>query len=950
MNRFFFALSRKITVSLIVVAVVGTLCTFNHFYRSTSSTFNQRAEQPELVKASKKVRAEYMFNMVKSPHTQSIPPAIRHRELKHAANLRAEISFLPKTNQATFFWFEAGPEDVGGRTRALALDLTDSNRLIAGGVSGGLWESTDRGLSWSPLLLDGGNLSVSYIAQDPRDGQTNTWYYSSGEFSGNSASDPGRIAPYYGSGVYKSTDNGRTWSLLPAANPDNLTRFDSPFDFVNRIAISPTTGTLFLASNAIGIYRSTDGGLSFGPQLQNFDFPGPVLGGVNDHDWADVAVNEDGVVLAVVSSIGSNDIPATSPGVYVSNDDGVNWIDITPFSFPNTHGRSVVAFAPSNPDIAYIFTTTLSQVRGREDVRLHRINVTTGNAENLSSNLPALSEAGNIETQGGYNMALAVKPDDENFVVLGGTNVYRSRDGFSTLNSDRLDYWVGGYDAVDDDFGSYENHHPDQHVFFFDPNNTNALWNGNDGGVYLTTNIGQLNSVVWSDRNRGYNVTQFYTVNVPAEGLDSRIAGGTQDNGTPFLRLDDLAGGSRNISVGDGTHLHFGEEFMYVGFQNGSTLRLTYNLDGTPTFSGFSFIQPASASNQLFVTPFVVDPNDEDIMYYPAGGALWRNNELTTLRGGQSDGDGSDDGWTRLTNIPSVGIRTISAMAISRQPANILYYGASDTRRENASVPQIYRLDAANTSTGSNATSIPLPSPTNGSYVSDIAVNPSDADEILVVLSNYDIIGLYHSTNGGLSYTAVEGNLQGTPAVPGPSLRAATLLPLDNETQYFVGTSTGLYSTTNLNGASTSWVPEGETTIGQAVVWDVTSRTSDDLVAVATHGRGLFVGSQDASFAPTPSTENFILAQNYPNPFATTTVIPFDVPVRSRVSISVFDLSGREIANILSDSDRETGRYEVEFNAASLASGVYVYRMEAIPLDATELATFSDSRKLMVIQ
>ena len=903
-------------------------------------------------KASKAARWDYMFNMLRSPLSNEIPKAVRYRELQHAQQIKETIAGKTEINRMEFSWFEIGPSDVGGRTRALALDLNDTDRMIAGGVSGGLWESTNGGISWSPLNQDGGNLSVTYVVQDPRPNNRNIWYYSSGEFSGNSASDPGRVAPYFGSGIYKSIDNGETWNLLPAASPSNLNRFDSPFDFVNRLAVSPITGTLFVASNALGIYRSDDGGNNFGPNLDGSSFPGPVLGGVNEHDWSDVAVNADGVVLATISEEGS-ETPTNSPGVYISNNDGISWIDITPNTFPQNHDRSVVAFAPSNQDVAYIFTTTLAQRNGREDVRLHKINIATGSSTDLSSNLPNLSDAGDIDTQGGYNMAIAVKPDDEDFVILGGTNVYRSRDGFSSSVVDRIDFWIGGYDSVSDRFVNYDNHHPDQHIFLFDPNIPNRLWTGNDGGIYATNNITIDNEVDWLDRNSGYNVTQFYTVALAAPAQDPRIAGGSQDNGTPFLRLDDLEAGSRNISVGDGTYLYFAEAAAYVGFQNGSILKLAYNSEDTPTIGGFSFIQPESATDQQFVNPFVVDPNDEDVMYYPSGSALWRNNILSTLRGGQTNSEGSDEGWSRVSGIPFVGLRVITAISVSQTPAHVLYYGASDTRATNPASPQLFRMESATTSTGNTAVSIPLPSSVpGGAYVADIAVNPEDADEILVVLSNYDIIGLFHSTNGGASYTAVEGNLEGsTTTSPGPSIRAATILPLGSETRYVVGTSTGLYSTTSLNGSSTIWSPEAEDALGNAVVWDLTSRTSDNLIAVATHGRGLYVGSEDGSFNPTPNTDDFILAPNYPNPFATTTTIIYDLPTRSRVNLALFDLSGRKIQDLLVDEEQETGRQFLEFNAASLPSGVYLYRILADPVGSDQNSgTFMKSRKMMIIK
>ena len=944
-------MARKPAVQFSIIALAAGIVLFVFLLPHFDTQKSVHIDGPPEVHASKAARWQYTFNLLRSPKTNSIPSAIRSRELNHAQDILFQSQFLNKQSRMQFQWFEVGPTDVGGRTRALAIDIDNGNRLIAGGVSGGLWETMDAGLTWNPLFLNGGNLSVTSIAQDPRPGQRDIWYYASGEFTGNSASDPGRVASYYGSGIYKSTNDGRNWTLLNAAGAGDPDDFDSPFDYVSRLVVSPTTGTLFAASNGIGIYRSHDQGISFGPNLPNRSFPGPVLGGVNDHFWSEVAVNANGVLLATLSSIGSNDNPSTSPGVYVSTDDGVTWRDITPPTFPNVHGRSVIAFAPSSPNLAYVYTTTLNDVNNKEDVRLHRIDVSSSTSINLSGNIPRFSEAGNLSTQGGYNMAIAVKPDDPDFVIYGGTNVYRTRNGFTTLANERLDYWIGGYDAVDDDFGNYSNHHPDQHVFIFDPSNPNRLWNANDGGIYMTNDIPRFNEVSWNDRNQGYNVTQFYTVALADKALDPRIAGGTQDNGTPFMQLDDPDGSSRNISVGDGAHLYFGERFAYVGFQNGATLRLQYNANDAPTFSGFSYIQPESADNQLFINPFVVDPNDENIMYYPAGRTLWRNDRLGTLRGGQTNDSGSDDGWTELNQLPSLGLRVITAIAVSKEPAHVLYFGASDTRFENAQEPFLYRLDNANTGDGRNTTNISVPGLPGEAYIVDIAVNPQNADELIVVMSNYEIIGLYHSTNGGQSFTPIEGNLQGSDASPGPSLRAAAILPLDGTTHYLVGTSTGLYTTTDLNGNSTTWIPESESEISQAVVTDIAARDADGVIAAATHGRGLFVGSQDPDFQPRPIPDTFTLSQNSPNPFASITRITYDLRSPGRVTLSLYDLSGRLVTEIVSNQEKETGRHEAVFNAASIVSGTYLYQLRVTPTGSgASSGTFSRTRKMMIIK
>jgi photosystem II stability/assembly factor-like uncharacterized protein len=285
------------------------------------------------------------------PATGVIPPGIRSRELEFARTLPKRAPVLSKSSNASLFnWASAGPNNRAGRTRGLVVDVNDPNNIIAGGVSSGVWKSTDGGASWALKTAPGVSFAVTTIAQDPRAGQTHTWYFAGGEFrGGTTSSDRGFWAPYMGAGIFKSTDNGETWQLLPSTKDSDPTIFNSAFDYVHRLAISPVTGTVFVANNASGIYRSADGGVSF-PL---------VLGGVAQHAWNDVAVGSNGVVVAILSQQTQGATQQTNPpGVYKSNDDGLTWARITPATFPGTHHRSLLAVAPSNPNIVYALTFT----------------------------------------------------------------------------------------------------------------------------------------------------------------------------------------------------------------------------------------------------------------------------------------------------------------------------------------------------------------------------------------------------------------------------------------------------------------------------------------------------------------------------------------------------------------------------------------------------------------
>ena len=786
------------------------------------------SSSPRASVAMKRDRWEYFFRMQRDPATNRIPSNIRARELAYAQTLPAR-TLMPKDRAGlTFDWSAAGPNDVGGRTRALGIDQRDPDVVIAGGVSGGIWKSTDGARTWAAKNTTAQRLSVTSLAQDPT--QPDVWYYGTGEWRGNSASDRGFQAPFRGNGIYKSTDNGETWSVLQSTFTGNTATFNSPFQYIARVVVSPVTGTLLVATNRSGLFRSTDGGATFEQVLTAGHAP----------IWSEVAVASDGTLLATLSTARADNPQRT--GLFLSRDDGVTWTDITPSSFPLTHRRSVAAFAPSDPAIAYVATTLGSDPGEAEDARLYAFDFSadTIRAADRSQHLPAFQTVtGRFNTQIDYNMEIAVKPDDPNFVVLGGRNLYRSDDGFRS-ELDRGSDWIGGYRNDVNGYSLYPTHHPDQHTVAFDPTDPSRMWSGNDGGVYVTEDVVTPGTVRWSDRNSGYIVTQFYTVALPSEAGDPRIAGGTQDNGTPFFRLEDTPQFSVDISGADGSHLYFGEEFAYTSTQRGRVIRQPYTEDGRPFFgTGAALVTPESAEGRLFIHPFAVDPSDESVMYYPGGEVLWRTTTLD-LPVGQPR-------WDIVEALPRLSDCLITTLAASRKaPRHTLYVGASCGDR----APRLFRIDQAN-STAATATEISIPASAvpdgqrlDGAYVHRIAVAPDDGNTILVMHSNYNITGLYHSSDGGASFTAVEGNLAGGASGPGPSLRSAVILPqgFGAGYTYVVGTSTGLYATSRLDGSDTVWEQEADASVGNAVVEFLDARPSDRRVAVASHGRGLFTG------------------------------------------------------------------------------------------------------------
>ena len=920
---------------------------------SVTSTTSHHADAE-----SKRMRHEYFFHLLRDPATNRIPKNIRELEVAFAKEHARKYKSIA---QELFSWQEAGPVDVGGRTRALALDVTDNNTILAGGVSGGLWKSTDGGSSWSLKSNVDRSLAVTSVAQDPRPGNTDTWYYTTGEFD-QSARDFGGVAFAYGTGIYKSTDNGETWSRLDQTE-DLDQQFSSPYDYMSGIKVNPQTGSVFFTSNGFGLYRSSDG------QTIDDEDPlasgtNPILGGRAEHFYAEVDIADDGTIVAALSERKFSSASSNEPGIFVSTDDGDTWTDVTPSSFTSQYERTAVAIAPSNTNIVYAYTYTGFGSGNNYDLRLHKIDLSNNTSTDLSDNVPNFGNPiGFMNPQGNYNLVVEVKPDDEDFVLIGTTNLFRSTDGFSTTPPDTDNdgftddsalerYWIGGYNNSNSGFGLYPNHHPDNHVLFFDLNDPNRLWSGHDGGISFTSDV-RASEVTWMDMNQGYNVTQFYTIAISDDSGDDRLVGGTQDNGSPFFRYTENSGSTNSfdVSSGDGSFTHIGSSVVYSSSQNGRVLRIATTTDGTPTFSNFDYVHPSEAGNQQFIHPFVIDPKDENIMYYPDGNQLLRNTTLDQVSNRNSDG--TTQGWENLTVDSEITSGyVISALTVTPGSSDILYYGASDLMGTN--VPELRRMqNAASTDRGATDISINRTA-LEGAYIHDITVNPDNPNEIIAVFSNYRIPSVFHSTDGGSSWTDVEGSLASVNGNEGPSVRNARILPFDDDIYYVVATSTGVYSTKSLDGSNTVWTQEGSREIGYVVSNALDARTSDDIVAVGTHGRGAFVGeamnvvSNEEESSQPELPAKFGLQQNYPNPFNPSTTIAYDIATISTVTLTLYNLQGQEVRTLISGATRSAGSYTQQLNASDLASGVYVYQLRAEPTNGGQ--PFVTNRKLTLVK
>jgi len=249
----------------------------------------------------------------------------------------------------------------------------------------------------------------------------------------------------------------------------------------------------------------------------------------------------------------------------------------------------------------------------------------------------------------------------------------------------------------------------------------------------------------------------------------------------------------------------------------------------------------------------------------------------------------------------------------------VLYYGTTDGI--------VMRADSANTSPF--VTDITPPGlnagTASGGFVRCLAVDPENAGHVVVAFGNYNFPSLWETTNGGATWTDVEGNLAGA---AGPSVRWVTMFRVGSVSYVFLGTSVGVLSTTHLAGNATVWAQEAASEIGNVLIAHMDYRASDRTLAIGTHARGVFttqipmpVAVEDGAG---PRGDRPALAQSRPNPTRRTATIQYGLPRTQHVSLVVYDVAGRAVATLV-DATQERGAHEARFDGSRLRAGAYYY-------------------------
>lgn len=852
--------------NLLIVAAAAAACLGVVYFlpRTHRATEERNArvylpgmEKEQEMKAGPR-RWEYEHMILANPVTGKIPAGIRRAEIESVRNIPAKESMLGRnTNLNTYT--ACGPDADGGRTRAMVPDVryngTTNRVILAGGVNGGLYRTADGGATWTWVNPENEFHSVTAIAQDPRPGSQDTWYAAGGEYNGASASI--YTAFIVSMGIFKSTDNGLTWTRIdPVVRNNDAAQttlgggtyegFDNPFDLVHRIAVHPGNGHVYVAGHR-RVMRSTNGGANFDVVL------GSGTASNSSQGQTEIIIKPDG--SKIYAAICGDNPDATLIGIWESTTGNVdlqgvahtNWTRIAGgaanspagWNGPGAWSRIVLAIAPSNQNIMYALYENDGSVSS--DADFFRCDLSTNTWTDRTNNLFALRNGSTTtfhENQGGYDMHVAVKPNDPNTVFVSGVNLFRSTDGFATSTNSR---YIGGYSS--NTFSGPA--HPDYHFVSFAPNDPNKMFVACDGGVYTTDNC-SATTISWTHLNNKYQTFQYYHIAVdPTQGA-MNFVGGTQDNATSFrdgTGVLSFLGGNPNpddhwlLIGGDGAACGItakdaangNRQYLIGSYYEGNIQRVRMFSDGAIPF--IQPIKPNGAGPGLFVTYFHLDPDNTNNLYFASTDTIYRTTSSTTV---------TSSTWTRMDGIASNLSGSILSMATTRggyTDNSYLFIGTSNGN--------LWRLkDPANASTIASPDNILSPAGgliTAGSTILDIAVNPRNHDTLMAVVSNYGVNSIFwtgNATSATPTWQVIEGT--GSTGLATPSVQSCEIIAKTTGIEYYVGTSVGLFSTTSISGNTTSWVREGSGPMKNAVVRSLAYRWNDNTLVVGTHGNGMF--------------------------------------------------------------------------------------------------------------
>ncbi len=780
-----------------------------------SGCVSTRPQKPEALSENKAGRendmydgpdkaAQFEFERTKDPATGKVPREKYMTALQKTVEIKTSAGFGPgSTESFGAGWAERGPvSDVvgpssgntranggvaSGRIRAIWVDNADATgkTVWIGGVDGGLWKTTDITLSpatWTPVNDFFNNLAISDITQQP--GNPSVMYFSTGEgyFNGDAVR---------GNGVFKSTDHGVTWAQL--ANTSGFTCTRIICDAAGRIYLGTGPNTF----EANGLLRSIDGGttwINITPAGSNVRI-------------ADLELSSTGR-LHVTTGLGN-----TSTGMYRFTDNpsttttatsAGNWVAATT-AFPYPSGANCRVELGCNGNVLYALPSNTSA-----QVATIYKSIDGGVTWAATGGQPT---AGWASKQAWYALAVDIDPSDPtNSCIVGGLDTWKTTNGGTSWT--KISSWVGTS-------GQYV--HADNHkVLWYD--NGNKLLFGCDGGLHFSSDKG----VTIRDRNVGLRIKQFYSCAIHPNTTNYFLAG-AQDNGGHQFSNPGLSS-TVEVTGGDGCGVVIDQLTPANQFSNYVFNVFNRSTNSGAAWSGVGFYKGTNLAASYFgsfINPLDYDNTNKIIYAGGDGGEFFRWTTATTTPAGDYFVGGTPAfpaGASIVSSITNFAGAQVSAVTVAPTTANRVYFGTNGGK--------VVYIDGANV-VASGAAGINISTGLPGGTVSCINFGTTESN-MITSFSNYGVASVWVSSDGGTNWTSLDNNGVNLPDMP---VRWCMFYPGDN-TKAILGTETGVWETTLINGTTTVWT--ANTTFPTVRTDMLKYRSADGTLIAATHGRGLW--------------------------------------------------------------------------------------------------------------
>ena len=667
----------------------------------------------------------------------------------------------PSAASAVSNWIPIGPtqmtdvdsntilEPSQGRVNCVAVSPTDPNRILIGAASGGAWLSTDGGQNWSPRTDHLPVLGVADIEFAPSD--PSIVYMATGD--GIAFATPSI-------GVYKSTDGGVSW------NPTGLTFNPIAFTILKKLAVHPTNPNIVYVVELNRIYKTTNGGTNWDPIN-----PGGLN---NDFPMYDVKLkpNNPDVVYAMSHN-----------GFFRRSDNGgASWTPTGTTRVPGLPPESAVrrcqiAVTPVNENVVYVICAEQSS-NG-----LNGVYVSTDGGNSFSATggtAGALSDFGN---QADYDMSIAVSPINSSEVYIGGVLPLRSPNAGASWS--QISGFTGSFPPP-----GFSITHVDIHDLQFAHG---ALYACTDGGTHRSTDLGAH----WTDLSQKLQIAQIYHFSISDQN-GGLVYAGEQDNG-----LNRLQNGKwEHVKAGD-----WGQPLVHP--QSTDLVFAGSNGGNVKSLDGFKFFEVnlniASEPSRFPGAVFAVDPNDLQIAY-----AGLRNIHKSTTFG--------DSGtYTPGTNFSDNMV--VHAIAVAPSNTQVIYASRADF--SNAMMLRSTNGGASFGDISGNG----LPN----KLATGIAIDAANPDRVWVALQDSQGNVVYRTENGGASWTNYSGSLT--------TLSAHTIVYRKGSNDaVFVGTNAGVFAR---DASDSDWTPFN-TNLPNVTVSDLQINYSTGRLRAATYGRGVW--------------------------------------------------------------------------------------------------------------